>query len=158
MNAVLKRYSISLLARFQWLCFCAVAFCIASCSALNGPGVRIPTGTYLGEIVLTRTAPSDTTAQGYKLQSGEVAFVINADAQTYRFAPRGDSSIIVSSNGSFVTTFGKITFTDRSNRTFPDPSLVMNGECTYTFDGAILVINQTDSRTKREKNMILVRQ
>lgn len=157
MNNIYKQYGHLLFHGLQWLLLSAIVLILSSCN-VNGPGVRITTGNYVGEIILTRNAPGDTTAQGYKVQSAEITLIINADSQTYRFAPRGDSTIILSSNGSYTLTFGKITFTDRSNRTFPDPSLVINGECTYTFDGSSLVINQTDTRTKREKSMILILQ
>lgn len=157
MNDMDKRYSLSLYSRLHWLPLFTIVLVLSGCN-LNGPGVRIPTGNYAGEMILTRNAPGDTTAQGYRLQAAELVLRINADSQTYRFTPRGDSTIILSSNGSYALTFGKITFTDRSNRTFSDPSLVMSGECTYTFDGSNLVINQTDTRTKREKSMILVLQ
>jgi hypothetical protein len=124
---------------------------------LLNPGVQIPTGQYAGQYSLTRTASGDTSAGGARFETSEASLIINADLKTYRFAPIGDSTSLVSSQGVYTLAHTQITFTDRSMRNFPDPSLVMNGECVYTFDGTNLVITKTDAQTKREKQLFLVR-
>ncbi len=121
------------------------------------PGVQIPSGQYTGTCTLTRNGAGDTLANGVRFQSSEVTLVINADQTTYRFVPMGDSSSILASNGVYTLAHLKLTLTDRTGRTFSDPALVMNGECSYTYDGANLVITQIDNQRKRERSLFLLR-
>lgn len=129
---------------------------LSGCSddVLNPP-VEIPTGDYQGQYTLSRGNPSDTI--GVRNGMNEVILTINATLKTYRLAPIGDSSNIVSGQGIYKLAYRKITFTDRSMKTVPDISLLLNGEYVYTFDGSNLVISQNDAATKREKAFYLVR-
>jgi hypothetical protein len=139
------------------LCFSTLGtVCLTGCSDdILNPPVEIPTGSYQGQYTFTRKNPGDTL--GIRGGLSEIVLTMNATLKTYSLAPVGDSSRILSSQGAYKLAFRKITFTDRSMKTVPDVSLLLNGEFVYTFDGANLVITQNDAATNREKTFYLIR-
>ncbi|MCS6807638.1 MAG: hypothetical protein NZ661_02370 [Candidatus Kapabacteria bacterium] len=131
---------------------------IVSCTVLWDRGVEIPTGKYVGEYTILRTAPADTTLGGNRVQSTDVTMLINAEQRTYRCAPVSDSSILAASNGVYALAHTRITFTDRSSATLArDASRVIQGQFSYTFDGIHLIMKQTDAQTQRERSFFLLR-
>jgi hypothetical protein len=140
---------------FGTLLFAALQGCEGS--IFDPPPVQIPNGEYRGSYALLRKNPSDLNAQGATYAEAQVALVINSTSRTYRFIPLGDSLTPPASEGSYILRFTRITLRDRSNRTFADPSLVLNGEFTYTFDGTSLILSQADSVRRREHTVVLMR-
>lgn len=128
----------------------------AGCSdEILNPPVEIPSGEYRGQYTLTHNNPADTL--GLRGGLSEITLSINSTLKTYSLTPFGDSSRILSSQGAYKLAYRKITFTDRSMKTVSDMSLLLNGEFTYTFDGANLVLTQSDATTKRERSFFLLR-
>ncbi|TAE25440.1 MAG: hypothetical protein EAZ92_11735 [Candidatus Kapaibacterium sp.] len=125
-------------------------------SIFDPPAQNIPTGEYRGPYMLSRSNPSDTSIRGTLYNEVSMALVINSTTRSYRIAPF-DTSFLPASEGSYTLRYGRITLRDRSQRTFRDPSLVLSGEFTYTFDGTSLILSQKDSVRRREYSLILMR-
>lgn len=137
--------------------FCAGALALAvvsACTALFNTPVEIPTGEYRGDYSIRNVNPADTSFAFGK--SNEVSLTLNAAAQTYIVTPRGDSNLIVSSQGIYALALRKITFTDRTRISFADTALVLRGEWSYTFDGTNLILQKTENQ--RERTIVLLRQ
>jgi hypothetical protein len=126
-------------------------------SIFDSPAQELPNGEYRGSYSLTRLNPTDKNAKGTNYAEADIALVLNKTNRTYKVIPLGDSTTPPASEGTYSLRYTLITFRDRSNTTFSDPSLVINGEFTYTFDGSSLVLSQNDSTRRREHSAVLLR-
>jgi hypothetical protein len=140
-------------------CSTLLLFLVAGCetSIFDPPPVQIPNGEYRGSYSLLRSNPNDRNPQGTTYSESQVAFIINSSSLTYRIIPQGDTLSPPASEGSYSLRYTRITLRDRTNRTFADPSLVLNGDFTYTFDGTSLILSQKDTVRKREHTLVLMR-
>ncbi len=146
--------------RLQAVLLLGVLLILSSCedggSIFDPPPQNIPTGEYRGQYTLLRSNPSDTSIRRGVYTEVSMAFVVNSTTRTYRITPT-DTSFLPASEGAYTLRYGRITLRDRSQRTFRDPSLVLNGEFIYTFDGNSLVLSQKDSVRRREYGLIMMR-
>lgn len=151
-----KRQSYFLVLPFLFSLVVFGASWLAGCSDdILNPPVDIPSGEYQGQYTLLHNNPADTV--GLRSGVSEITLSFNSALKTYSLKPFSDSSRILSSQGAYKLAYRKITFTDRSMKTVSDTALLLNGEFTYTFDGANLVLTQSDAATKREKSFFLLR-
>lgn len=144
---------------FCCACFIAGWGLVAACerSIFDAAPQEIPTGEYRGSYSLLRQNPNDRNAAGTNLAEGTMSLVVNATSRTYRVVALTDSLTPPSSEGTYSLRYTTITFRDRSQRAFQDPSTVFNGDYTYTYDGSSLVIILKDTVRKREHNAVLTR-
>lgn len=126
-------------------------------SIFDPPVQELPSGEYRGSYSLTRLNPTDKNPKGTNYAEANMALVLNTTNRTYKIVPLGDSATPPASEGTYGLRYTRITFRDRSSTTFSDPSLVINGEFTYTFDGSSLVLSQNDSTRRREHSAFLTR-
>jgi hypothetical protein len=141
------------------LCSFLALLLVVGCesSIFDPPVQEIPTGEYRGSYSLTRLNPTDKNAKGTNYAEASMALVLNTTNRTYKVIPLGDSATPPASEGTYSLRYTRITFRDRSSTIFSDPSLVINGEFTYTFDGSSLVLSQNDSTRRREHSAFLTR-
>jgi hypothetical protein len=126
-------------------------------SIFDPPAQQLPSGEYRGSYSLERLNPSDKNAQGTGYAEANIALILNPTNRTYKVIPLGDSLTPPPSEGTYSLRYTRLTFRDRSSTTFRDPSLVINGEFNYTFDGSSLVFSQNDTMRRREHTAVLTR-
>lgn len=126
-------------------------------SIFDPPAQQLPNGEYRGSYSLTRLNPADKNANGSNYAEANMALVLNTANRTYKIVPLDDSATPPASEGTYSLRYTRITFRDRSSQAFRDPSLVINGEFTYTFDGSSLVLSLNDTTRRREHSAFLMR-
>lgn len=133
-----------------------VSILVQSC-IFEPPAKELPTGQYRGSYSLNRNNPNDKNEQGTTYAESNMTLILNSSTFSYKVVPLGDSITPPASEGTYSLRYGFITLKDRSQKVFRDPSLVMNGEFVYTYDGSSLVMTRKDTVNKREHTLVLMR-